>query len=562
MLMDYFQRTKILNEKCDVQTQEIIRLQSDIASAREINFELDKDKKTLLLKVEDIEKELKSLRLQATQNQEDLELSFLRAKKIEDENNDLKIQLQGSNLKISEIKSENIEAIKTLEEFGSKLNSYETKNQELESQLSILHNKKYEYEQTIANLAEKITLLQDEKSKLFAEKVSLINISDAKNSANDQITKIEYELGMKEAACQELENLISKTVKDNELLVTQGAQLQEKLETHYLKNQELQARNDLLRRRLAFVLGMIPTWADAFKIDAKLILDTERHKSIKIAIEKLWLGSVQEIEKIDFLIGIKESKPYLELRPENGSIVKNFFEWPAEHKDEIGDRLLIAPDAPGFLGENLSRVISKFSYKNWNLITGILNLLIWQAPRVFDSSNINKQIWIGYIRQLTKQLVDLSPAGFYDIVEIVGINQSEVGEESIRIAIKNLFIKEGRFIPLIIFDFGYKYKKLKTERKITSFYMKFRDWGRKKSEIYKLIANGADKDGQFMNVEFSFDKRLKPSNPIFKKLTPGDKKLIITLVDLLPNILKSEKLDKSSLDISFKSWCENLKSTV
>jgi hypothetical protein len=296
---------------------------------------------------------------------------------------------------------------------------------------------------------------------------------------------------------------LQESQQESEQLLKQLLQVQEELESYFHKNKEIDQKCILLQKRLDRILTRLIFWADAETFSATEIINEKNHRCVRLEMQNLWVGQDVSISKLSLLLGRRDGVPYMEFRPSvkegQDGVPHNLLPWPEDFKDDQGDRFLLAPGAPGAFGKAQAMVVSALSASQWRLVRGLLVLTTSQVNRLNMRERADRMYWINNARDLMKELDSVSTGVHIESVEVMSVNQPELGTEVMRLAVRDLSSRNTR-VPLCVFDLGIKYKKLKAGHLSQMFFIDFRPWKGAVMPFVSFKPNSQDEQGEFLRI--------------------------------------------------------------
>jgi hypothetical protein len=345
------------------------------------------------------------------------------------------------------------------------------------------------------------------------------------------------------------------------LLLKQLHQVQEELESYFLKNKETDHKRSQLQERLDRVLTRLTTWADAEQIAATEIVNEKQHRCLRLDLQNLWVGQDAPIPKLSLLLGSRDGVPYMEFRPADkdgkGGVARSLLPWPEEFKDEQGDRLLIAPGAPGAFGKAQAQVVSGLLASQWRLVKGLLVLMGSQVNRLNLREQADRLHWVNITRDLTQQLDAVSTGVHFESAEVMAVTQPEAGTEVLRVAIRDLSSRNTR-VPLCVFELGIKYKTLKSGPSPQMFFMDFRPWKGAVLPFVNFKPNSQDALGEFLRISVVLTGRKKNKPQDVHELDTQDTTVIGQIGSVLKMLASEQALKRFATTLGQELWVQEL----
>jgi hypothetical protein len=404
--------------------------------------------------------------------------------------------------------------------------------------------------------------------KKFAELTKAKADSDKKatevqaNAAAAEKKAIELSTQLQAASATTLQQkkASEEALQESELLLNQLHQVQEELESFLLKNKEIDKARMLLQDRLDRVLTRLISWADAEHISVAEIVNVPNHQCLRFDIQNLWVGQDTQVSNLSFLLGCRDSVPYLEFRPSdkngNGSVANNLLPWPKEFKDEQGDRLLIAPGAPGAFGSAQAEIISRLSASQWRLIKGLLLMLSSQVNRLKLHDQADRVRWSNIARDLSLQLESFSAGVHFQSAEVMSVTQPEVGKEVIRIAIRDMYSHNIR-VQLCVFEIGVDFKILKSGPSPQMSYIDFRPWKGAALPFGIFKPNSQDELGKFFRICVARTGRNKNKLNVIE-LDTQDGRMLSQIGSVLGKLATDQLLKRFVTKLGPAFWMQEL----
>ncbi|PIT82120.1 hypothetical protein [Limnohabitans sp. 15K] len=415
----------------------------------------------------------------------------------------------------------NAELSKAKAELDKKAADAQTKASAAEKKAAELDKAKADADKKAADAQAKATAAEKKAADLDAAKAKAdatnAELSKAKAEADkkaaDAQTKasaaekkaadLAAQLQSTQATLPEQTKALQEAQQENDLLLKQLHQVQEELESYFLKNKETDHKRSQLQERLDRVLTRLTTWADAEQIAATEIVNEKDHRCLRLDVQNLWVGQDAPVPKLSLLLGSRDGVPYMEFRPADkdgkGGVARSLLPWPEEFKDEQGDRLLIAPGAPGAYGKAQAQVVSGLSASQWRMVKGLLVLMGSQVNRLNLREQADRLHWVNITRDLTQQLDAVSSGVHFESAEVMAVTQPEAGTEVMRVAIRDLSSRNTR-VPMCVFELGIKYKTLKSGPSPQMFFMDFRPWKGAVLPFVNFKPNSKDEQGEFLRI--------------------------------------------------------------
>lgn len=346
---------------------------------------------------------------------------------------------------------------------------------------------------------------------------------------------------------------LQEALQENELLLKQLHQVQEELETYFLKHQEMQQAQSGATERLNRLLQRLPTWADAEHLSAQLVLNEPEHRCLRVQAKQVWIGQDAPLGSLEFLFGERNSVPYLEFRPGNEGVPKQLLPWPAELSDEKGPRLLLAPTAPAPIGPMQAEIVAQLTASQWRMVRSLLVLVGSHIGRLGQAAQADRVLWADAARQLTQKLEEISPGLHHEGVEVLAVAQPTPGLETIRLAIKQINTRNKR-IPLLVFELGLQHKTVKGKRSPQAMYLEFRQWKATVPPFAGWKPNGQDAQGPFMRLNYPLKGKQRPQPAGLAELTLDDQALLASLQVLLPSALSGVQFARYTMQAPIDVW--------
>ena len=388
-----------------------------------------------------------------------------------------------------------------------------------------------------------------EQGKAAADKTA----SEATKKAAD----LAAQLQSSSATLPEQTKVLKEAQDENDLLLKQLHQVQEELESYFIKHQEAQSAQASTKDRLERVLMRLPAWADAETITAKPLVNEAQHRCMRVEVHTLWVGQDAPVPKLGFLLGTRDGVPYMEFRPGESGVPKHLLQWPEAFKDEQGDRLLLAPGAPGALGQAQTQVVSALKAAQWRLVKGLLVLVGSQVNRLNLREQADRVYVVNLTRDLTQSLDGLSSGVHFESAEIMAVTQPVAGTEVMRVAIRDLNIRNTR-VPMCVLELGIQYKTLKSGPAPQVFFMDFRPWKGAVLPFASFKPNSQDEQGEFLRISVSRTGRSKNSPPDLGSLEVADQQMIVHLGAVLQHMLGDVALKRFKTALGHDVWLQEV----
>jgi hypothetical protein len=529
----------------------------------------EKTKATVILNEQKQESDL--LLSQLHQVQEELEKIFLDREELkkqlqafEKAKADAQIKLTDLDKKVKDVEKKNkdleaakIESDKKLADAQSKVSATEKKVAELDKAKAD-SDKKAADAQTKASAAEKKAAELD-KAKAESDKKAT-DAQTLASAAEKKAADLAEQLQSASANLPQQTKALQEAQQENDLLLKQLHQVQEELESYFLKNKETDHKRSQLQERLDRLLTRLTTWADAEQIVATEIVNEKNHRCLRLDFQNLWVGQDASVPKLSLLLGSRDGVPYMEFRPVDkdgkAGVARSLLPWPEEFKDEQGDRLLIAPGAPGAFGKAQNQVISGLSSSQWRLVKGLLVLIGSQVNRLNLRDKADRLHWVNITRDLTQQLDTISSGVHFQSAEVIAVSQPENGTELIRVAIRDLNSPNTR-VPLCVFELGIKFKTLKSGPLPQIFFMDFRSWKGAVLPFVSFKPNSQDEQGEFLRISVALTGRNKNKLDT-NGLDTQDRQVVGQIGSVLCKMATDQMLKRFVTTLGQELWMQEL----
>jgi hypothetical protein len=291
------------------------------------------------------------------------------------------------------------------------------------------------------------------------------------------------------------------------------------------------------------------------------IVNEKDHCCLRLDVQNLWVGQDAPVPKLSFLLGSRDGVPYMEFRPEDkdgkGGVARSLLPWPEEFKDEQGDRLLIAPGAPGAFGKAQAQVVSGLSASQWRLVKGLLVLMGSQVNRLNLREQADRLHWVNITRDLTQQLDAVSTGVHFQSAEVMAVTQPEAGTEVMRVAIRDLSSRNTR-VPLCVFELGIRYKTLKSGPSPQTFFMDFRPWKGAVLPFVNFKPNSQDEQGEFLRINVVRTGRNKSSLSDLNELDFQDKQVVGSISSALSKMAATHMFKRFATSLGQDFWMREL----
>jgi hypothetical protein len=472
---------------------------------------------------------------------------------------DAQTKASAAEKKAAELDKAKAESDKKAADAQTKASAAEKKAAELDK-AKAESDKKAADAQTKASAAEKKAAELD-KAKAESDKKAA-DAQTLASAAEKKVFELATQLQLINTNLPHQTKVLQDAQQENDLLLKQLHQVQEELETYLLKNKETDHKYSQLQGRLDRVLARLTAWADAEVVEATEIVNEKNHRCLRLELQNLWVGQDAPVPKLRLLLGSRDGVPYLEFRPFDkdgkGGVARSLLPWPEEFKDENGDRLLIAPGAPGALGKAQAHVISGLSSSQWRLVKGLLALMGNQVNRLNLRELAERLYWSNITRDLTQQLDAVSTGVHFQSAEVMVVTQPQAGTEVLRVAIRDLNCRFTR-VPLCVFELGIKYKTLKSGPSPQMFFLDFRPWKGSVLPFVSFKPNSKDEQGEFLRINMPRTGRNK-NNLDHLQLDIQDKQMIHSMGTVLSQIALDQKLKPFTTILGNELWIKELHS--
>ncbi len=436
---------------------------------------------------------------------------------------------------------------KAMAESQAKVSELDKKSKDLEKKFRDLDAAKAQAD-AAANAAEKAKGESDRKAV-----DALTKASAAEKKAVDlaaQLQSASSNLPQQTKALQEAQ-------QENDFLLKQLQHVQEELESYHVKNKEAETQRNQLQERLDRVLMRLSTWADAGHITATEVVNEKTHRCLRLELKSLWVGQDALVDSLVFLLGSRDGVPYMEFRPGKGAVARNLLPWPDEFKDEQGDRLLIAPGAPGAYGRTQAQVVSGLSASQWRMVKGLLVLIGSQVNRLNLPEQADRLFWANITRDLTQTLDNISSGMHFQSVEVMAVTKPDAVTEVLRVAIRDLSSRSIR-VPLCVVELGIKYKVMKSGLLPQMFFIDFRPWKGAILPFINFKINNEDSQGEMFRIAIPRVGKLKTVLTELKELDPADRLLIASMGFIFKYLAESNIQARSPTVLSHELWAQEL----
>lgn len=399
-----------------------------------------------------------------------------------------------------------------------------------------------------------------EQAKAAAEQGKAAS-DKAKAESDKKAADLSAQLQSASANLPQQTKALQEAQQENDLLLKQLHQVQEELESYFLKNKETDHKRSQLQERLDRVLTRLTTWADAEQIAATEIVNEKDHRCLRLDVQNLWVGQDAPVPKLSLLLGSRDGVPYMEFRPSDkdgkGGVARSLLPWPEEFKDEQGDRLLIAPGAPGAFGKVQVQVVSGLSASQWRLVKGLLVFMGSQVNRLNLREQADRVHWVNITRDLTQQLDAVSTGVHFQSAEVMAVTQPEAGTEIMRVAIRDLSNRNTR-VPLCVFELGIKYKTLKSGPTPQTFFMDFRPWKGAVLPFINYKPNSQDEQGEFLRISIGLTGQKKNSLSNIDSMDISDQLTVVQISKLLQRMINEQTFKRFASVLGHGLWIQEL----
>jgi hypothetical protein len=404
-----------------------------------------------------------------------------------------------------------------------------------------------EHKQEGELLLKQLHQVQEELESQFLKRQDLEKVkADLEKKLKDEESKsktalevkagLESQLKSLQASAPEQAKQIQESTSENVLLLKQLHEVQEELENYYLKNTEQTLQRQVLQDRLDRILLRLPLWSDAQELNAKELVSEKNHRCLEVSIKNLWVNAGLPTPNLRFLVGKKNGVPYMEFRPKDLS-PQDLLPWPREHQDNSGERLLIAPSAPGSLGKTLKDVYGSMSTTQWLMVKSLPLMLSNQISRLSSIEKNEHLYWVDTFKLLASLLDSNACPFYYDNAKIIESGLREVNQEFVRVAVNNLLTNNFR-APLIMFDINLDF----SNRNRLNF--NFKPFKGASIPFVSWKTNANDENGDYFTIGFE----LNPKDGKLKKINRLNSEDGVTFNALLQIshhlIIKSKRYEK------------------
>jgi hypothetical protein len=510
----------------------------------------EKAKADAQIKLIDLDKKIKDFE----KKNKDLEAAKIESdKKLADSQS----KVSASEKKVAELDRAKAESDKKAADAQTKASAAEKKAVELDK-AKVESDKKAAESQTKASAAEKKAAELD-KAKVESDKKAT-DAQTLASAAEKKVADLVAQLQSASANLPQQSKALQEAQQENDLLLKQLHQVQEELESYFLKNKETDHKRSQLQERLDRVLTRLTTWADVEQVVAKEIVNEKNHRCLRMDLQNLWVGQDAPVPNLSLLLGRRDGVPYLEFRPVDkegkAGVARSLLPWPEEFKDEQGDRLLIAPGAPGAFGKAQTHVISGLSSSQWRLVKGLLVLIGSQVNRLNLRDMADRLHWVNITRDLTQQLDAISSGVHFQSAEVIAVSQPENGTELLRVAISDLNSRNTR-VPLCVFELGIKFKTLKSGPSPQIFFMDFRPWKGAVLPFVSFKPNSQDEQGEFLRISVARTGRNKNKLDT-NGLDTQDRQVVGQIGSVLSKMATDQMLKRFVTTLGKELWMQEL----
>ena len=454
---------------------------------------------------------------------------------------DLNQQLQRTQAEHAQTQAELEQANQLLAELAQ---HKQTLEQQTQAQLKETQAHKEEGELLLAQLHQ----VQEELEKHFlANKQSQEQLAQAKTAADK--AKADLEAKLKQAAEAKVKVEADKTAADKakteaekakldatqeaELLLQQLHQVQEELENYYLKNKQLEQGAQTLQTtqdRLTRLLARLPTWADAHTLVAQLAKNEANHQALRIQAQQVWIGQNKPLPEVALLLGVQNTVPYLQLGP--------------------------TPDLPNGFNTQDSAAVALLNTTQWRTVRSLLGLVPAHIARLQAVPAKDHAFWLQAVQRLGADFEAAAKHLRYDHADAITISSPAAGQETMRLALRNLEMGSYRN-PLLVLDVGIHTKTTRGKTKTTHVNFDFRQWKEGAAPFAVWSPNQQDDNGQFLRISFDIAKnRLNMAH--YHQLSPQDQAVLIALVQAMPTICEELDLHNHTQVLGQETWGASL----
>jgi hypothetical protein len=378
-----------------------------------------------------------------------------------------------------------------------------------------------------------------DKAKAAAEKAKadleakLKQAAEAKVKVEADKTAADKAKAAAEKAKAEAEKAKLDATQEAELLLQQLHQVQEELENYYLKNKQLEQGAHTLQTtqdRLTRLLARLPTWADAHTLVAQLAKNEANHQALRIQAQQVWIGQNKPLPEVALLLGVQNTVPYLQLGP--------------------------TPDLPNGFNTQDSAAVALLNTTQWRTVRSLLGLVPAHIARLQAVPAKDHAFWLQAVQRLGADFEAAAKHLRYDHADAITISSPAAGQETMRLALRNLEMGSYRN-PLLVLDVGIHTKTTRGKTKTTHVNFDFRQWKEGAAPFAVWSPNQQDDNGQFLRISFDIAKnRLNMAH--YHQLSPQDQAVLIALVQAMPTICEELDLHNHTQVLGQETWGASL----
>jgi hypothetical protein len=405
------------------------------------------------------------------------------------------------------------------------------KNQQLESRNEELNALREELNlkqgDLSTQLAEKNQQLESRNEELNALRESFNLISNKKMLAEDNLGRqLEYVQDLKE-----------KAESSNGLVMINQLQLvQNELEKFYIQNTKLTNEKDLYLTFLKRATAELPEWIDAQDLVSANLADTTDHKSLGIQATNVWLKSGIDIPQIEYIFGIKNNIPYMQIRSQE-LLYADFCNWSLGHDEGDVRVFTFAPEGFKNFDEFNEQIISNLSPAQLDNIANLLGLAGSNLSRL-GLSKASQPFWGAIIGRLNKYIPLNRPAS-WERVEVLDLGASSGKKKGhcLRIFVRK-FLGTQRSVNILAFDLEISFGIIKNLVNSDTLVWKFRKWKNSDNLFQNWVTSEKDTYGAFSRLEVDL-KTKKIKSSFYEELASQDQEFIQEIVSLMPRIIEN-----------------------
>jgi hypothetical protein len=173
-------------------------------------------------------------------------------------------------------------------------------------------------------------------------------------------------------------------------------------------------------------------------------------------------------------------------------------------------------------------------------------------PRLQAVPAKDHAFWYKVVQQLAATFEALAKHLRYDHADAITVSTPAVGQETLRLALRNLEMGSYRN-PMLVLDVGLHTKTTRGKTKTTQVHFDFRQWKEGAAPFAVWSPNQQDDNGKFLRISFDIAKhRLNMAD--IQQLSPQDQAVLVALVQAMPIVCEELDLSRFTLNLGLEMW--------